>query len=130
MAEIKVTKLAATMMEILVSYTQELEDGIENVYERIAAQSKEKLIANSPRNEKFAGKHYADDWHVKKNKSFHLVSWTVYNEQYQLTHLLENGHELRRQGGWSPAIPHITPVADEAVAELEEKIERVIKRGY
>ncbi len=129
MAEIKVDKFAATMMEIVESYTQELEDGIDNVYERIAAESKEKLRDNSPRDSKLTRKHYADDWHVKKSKAFHLASWTVYNGQYQLTHLLENGHELR-QGGWSPAIAHIQPVADEAVRELENEVGNVIKNGY
>ena len=51
---------------------------------------------------------------------------------YRLTHLLEDGHAIVKQGrtvGESPAIPHIGPVSDYVSAELEREIIEGIRRN-
>ena len=49
---------------------------------------------------------------------------------YQLTHLLEKGHILKRGGrtlGRVPAKVHIAPVEERAIKNLEEAIEKIAK---
>lgn len=71
---------------------------------------------------------YARGWKVKKEGNVYIV----YNEHPGYTHLLENGHDVIRNGakvGRARAIPHIKP-AEEEGKELfiEETIKEVNAR--
>ena len=71
---------------------------------------------------------------MKKNGlsvSGNIVNIVVHNKtDYQLTHLLENGHVIRnKKGDWGRTRPikHIAPVEQWANSELPEEIERALK---
>lgn len=101
--------------------------------ELIAAgkQAQKELRATAPRRKKgkTAGR-YAKGWTVKsvdkKNGKFEVI---VYNKtDYQLTHLLENGHALVRGGrtigkGWVDAHPHIAQAEQNAIDKVERELQ-------
>lgn len=56
----------------------------------------------------------------------------MYNEQYQLTHLLENGHDIIINGevrGHAAAHEHIAPVEAWAQDEFPEEFKRQVGKG-
>lgn len=71
-------------------------------------------------------KEYNSGWTLKMTKRDH--SATVHNaDHYQLTHLLEHGHAIKKGGrevGHAQAFEHITPVYEEAQTELLENIRK------
>lgn len=124
MARKKVTveSFAGEIQKILEQYGEEVEQNMAQIVDATAQKAAQTLRATSPVNPK--GKQsgaYARGWRVEKStmKSARGLntSATVYNTHPQLPHLLEHGHALR-QGGRSPAIPHIAPVEDAIFREL------------
>ena len=117
--------------DILNDYCQEIQDGITKEAEQIANQGKDILKQTSPkskRNTAHKGK-YAKGWRVKVEKGKGFVNCTIYNAtDYQLTHLLENGH-LTRNGSKTKPITHITPVHDECVSDYEKNVIKIIQNG-
>lgn len=117
--------------DILNDYSEEIQEAITEEAEKIANEGKDTLKHSSPKNSKNT-KHkgrYAKGWKVKVMKGKGFVNATIYNAtDYQLTHLLENGH-LTKNGGKTKPIKHIEPVHDKCVLEYELGIERIIKNG-
>ena len=76
------------------------------------------------------GKNYSQTWRVKKRR---WGAYTVHNSKnYQLTHLLENGHiVVNKKGtyGRAPAYKHIEPVYEWAQDEIEREIRQRIERA-
>ena len=114
--------LAAQINSVLAQYTSNVDKTLDEVMSKNAKEAKQALTYNSPATKR--GK-YSKSWAVKKNKGQYIV----YNKKPGLTHLLENGHDIIRDGrkiGHAPAQPHIKPVeekiTDEIVKELEEKL--------
>lgn len=65
----------------------------------------------------------------KRNKR---NTWYVANGEHRKTHLLENGHDITRNGvvvGKAKAYPHIKHGEDLAARRLPELIEGVIRNG-
>lgn len=74
---------------------------------------------------------YAKDWtagQCKKTKSVKQVQgYTVYNKNhFQLTHLLEHGHQSRN-GGRVKEFAHIAPVNDQMGEMVANKIESKLR---
>lgn len=116
----KINNLASEISKILKEYTNEVEQGIEETQDKIAKDSVKKLKANSP---KLTGS-YRKGWRVKTEGNKKIIHNKT---DYQLTHLLENGH-VNRDGSRTPAIVHIKPVEESAIKEFIEATERLIKR--
>lgn len=85
------------------------------------------LKVTSPKRKKgkTAGK-YAKSWKVKKvTKKNGVYEVIVHNTQYQLTHLLENGHALvigGRNVGFVKAYPHIKQAEENAIQKVETEL--------
>lgn len=104
--------------EILAQYTNDVTKDLEDAMKSTAEDAVAKLKATSP---KRRGK-YARGWKVKKSKGTYIV----HNTQYQLTHLLENGHDIvswGRKTGHFEGKPHIKPVNDWVAEEVVKRIE-------
>lgn len=78
---------------------------------------------------------YNKSWKVtqtKTDKRYHK-SATIHNvEHYQLTHLLEHGHEIVSHGkkaGKAGEFEHIAPVMDKAENDFMERIKRGIENA-
>lgn len=74
---------------------------------------------------------YARDWTTgqrEKNKSvIEVQGYTVYNKKnYQLTHLLEHGHQSRN-GGRVKEFAHIAPVNEQIGEKIVSKIESKLR---
>ena len=116
------------MSEILNSYSVEVRRATSNAQDKVAKQAVQKLKNTSP---KKSGS-YAKGWAVKREKGRDGIPIvTVHNKtDYQLTHLLENGHVIRNakgEFGRFNGIKHIAPVEEWANDEVVEEIERELK---
>lgn len=116
--DIKIDGLAKAVMDGLEEYAVAVADDIKAAAKKTASDCAKELKSTSP---KKTGK-YARGWKVKKSfENSASARYTVYNATaYQLTHLLEKGH-AKRGGGRVAAIPHIEPVEQKAIEEMEKK---------
>lgn len=117
--------------DILNDYSHDIQDEITEEAIRIAKDGQYKLKKTSPINKKSTSHkgRYAKGWRVKIEKGRGFVNCTIYNAtDYQLTHLLENGH-LTRNGKKTTPIKHIEPVHDECCDEFEKSVENIVKSG-
>lgn len=119
-------ELGKAIVDALRDYTEAVSEGIASEVVDIAELVKSEIAAGSPVG---ARKRYKRGWKVEKRDSQGVTRRIVWNKsEYRLVHLLENGHALRN-GGRAKAIPHVRPVTDKRLPELEERIERVIRNG-
>lgn len=125
MAEISV---ADELGKILDEYEKDVQQIANKSISKVAKESVQKLKTTSPRR---TGK-YASGWTSKKEHgALGVDTVTVHNRQYQLTHLLENGHIVRNKKGEygrAPAHPHIKPVEEWASSELPAEIESELNK--
>ena len=111
----------------------ELKRAVNESMEETAAAAARSLKQGGPYKER-TGK-YTKDWTYDKRSTRARVitgldGYSVYNKKhYQLTHLLEKGHQLRRGGrqiGNVKAFEHIAPVnetlGDLAVSKIKQKV--------
>lgn len=115
----KTESVAAQMKELLDEIDTDVKRSAKDNIGRVAKESVQKLKNTSPRKDG----DYAKGWAVKKEGDMDAI---VHNKtDYQLTHLLENGHVIRNKKGTygrTNGIKHIAPVEDWAVDELPRRI--------
>lgn len=114
--------LSNTILEQLQRYAQTLDEDVEKAVQDVSKDLVQKLKQDSPKGKR-KGKKYAQGWKIKKQGT---KKATVFNSQYQLTHLLEHGHALKN-GGRARAFPHIAPNEEIAIREFLSKIERAAR---
>lgn len=124
---LKTASVEAQMADILDDYSKEVKKATTDAINKTSKESVQKLKNTSP---KKTGK-YARSWTLKKERGRDgLVTVIVHNKQYQLTHLLENGHIVRNKKGEygrTNGIKHIAPVNDWASDALPQEIERELE---
>ena len=115
----KTGSVSAQMTELLDEIDNDIRKATKNNIDRTAKESVQKLKSTSP---KKTGS-YAKGWGVKKEGDMDVI---VHNRtDYQLTHLLENGHVIRNKKGTygrTHGIKHIAPVEEWAIDELPRRI--------
>ena len=122
------SSVTVQMERILDSYSREVQEATNKAIDSVAKEAASKLRDTSPRK---TG-DYAKGWKIKKERGKDgLQTVTVHNRtNYQLTHLLENGHVVRNKKGTygrTRPIKHIAPVEEWAVDELPREIEERLK---
>lgn len=120
--------LSVQMKDILDAYEDHVTDVMGVALDRVARESVKKLRQTSP---KKTGS-YARGWALKKITSSELTEEVVVHNRtdYQLTHLLENGHRIvNAKGQWGRVngIKHIKPVEEWANEELPNEIKRELE---
>lgn len=126
--------LTKEVFKILNQYSSDCTKEFNVIAKDVAKKAVKKLNYVSPKNPKSHGKngkHYCNDWYVKHDFKKYYDHYIVANHQYQLTHLLENGHVVKRNGknvGMAAAKRHIKDVEEWAVQEIVAKSEEYL--GY
>ena len=117
--------LAAAIMEMVEDYTQTCAEDMMRIAQEVAKDGVKMLKAKSPRGTGSKKGHYADGWTVKAVKTDpYSFSFVVHNKKKPgLTHLLENGHQLRG-GGRARAFPHIAEVEEWCIEEYERRLNK------
>ncbi len=120
----KTKSVSIQMKQIL----DEFSDKVNEVLERSANQTGEECVEKLSNTSPQKTGDYAKGWRLKKLSSGDVV---VHNAtDYQLTHLLENGHIIRNKKGTygrAPAHKHIRPVETWGNREFQRKIEEGLK---
>lgn len=122
---IRIEGLAAAVEEQLLEYCQEVTDDVKDSVKASAKACVEELRANSP---ELTG-DYAKGWRSKVAYEDNFdIRMQVHNKtDYQLTHLLEDGH-AKVSGGRVDARPHIASAAENASKLLEKNVEMKVGR--
>lgn len=124
--------LAKTIQEELQNLGVQVSDDMQAVFDEVGKEAAQKLRQTSPKNPK--GKHsgrYAKGWTYEKGKRTRnnsAVGIVRNKTDPQLTHLLEYGHPLVRNGkvvGNVEEREHIRPVADWVADEIEKRLSKL-----
>lgn len=117
----KTKSVSIQMRDILEEFDEKVNDVLEKSADSVSQESVDKLHNTSP----VKTGDYAKGWRVTKDGGTFIVHNAT---DYQLTHLLENGHVIRNKKGTygrAPAHKHIRPVETWANREFQ----RLIKEG-
>lgn len=116
---VSVDGLADAISRELQAYSQDVADDLKKSVRKAARACVNELKATSPED---TG-DYRNGWQVKSAyESNSDIRVDVHNAtDYQLTHLLEDGH-AKVGGGRVEGTPHIGPAADNAAALLEKDV--------
>ena len=109
------------VQKVLAQYTSNIDKDMDQVMSDVAKEAKDKLRDASPKDDD----KFAKSWAIKHDKG----EYTVYNKEYYLTHLLENGHDVVAYGkkvGHVNGKNFIAPinqwVSEEVIKRLEDKL--------
>lgn len=121
--------ISVQMQRIMDAYGDHVKDVWQVAVNRVAKESVQKLRSTSPKGRTGS---YARGWSLKRVAARHgLADVVVHNRtDYQLTHLLENGHLIRNkygEYGRTNGVKHIAPVEDWANNELPNEIKRELE---
>lgn len=122
--------LAKTINQELQNLGIVVDDDMQAVFDEVGKEAAQKLKKTSPVNPK--GKksgRYAKGWAYEKGKKYRGKAVGVVRNKTdpQLTHILEYGHPLVRNGkvvGNVDAKEHIRPVAEWCATEIENKLSK------
>ena len=129
---VKPEDLQKAIMEYLEDYVEDIEEDVEDTTNTVVKEAKQELVQKSPKSGIARKTKYYKGWAIKnggrtrKRKYYSKVIWNKTN--YQLTHLLENGHHKRDGTGWVEAKPHIGKVQEKYGTKFADLLENKIRR--
>lgn len=119
--------LTVEVTKILKEYSDEVQEDMVKAIDTVSKEGQKRLKDTSP-----GGARYARSWKRMRIRDRLATSYTLYNERYYLTHLLEKGHVIMNKKGGpygrTKAIPHIGPVEEWAVEELPKEFEKELNK--
>lgn len=123
---IKPANLGDEIAKAVTQYTTEVTAGIKKDVRDVAKNCRDEIKSKSP----VKTGDYKKGWSERTAfETKNELRVTVYNRtDYQLTHLLENGH-AKVNGGRVPGYPHIRPAEERAEKELERRVKVTVKGG-
>ena len=120
------SKWQVELMKTLDNFVDKEKELIRTEFKAVAKETAKDLKQRSKAT--FAGgRDYAAGWRVKSEESRNSTKQIIHNpKHYQLTHLLEKGHDTFNQFGGpykrTPAHRHIAPAEEEGVRKLLERM--------
>jgi len=130
--KVKAEDLSNAVMEYLNNYAEDIHDDVVETTEDCTKRAIEELkeVSQSKFKTHVKSKPYWRGWdskiQLKGKLKYHRVIWNKTN--YQLTHLLENGHHTRN-GGWVDGKPHIEPIEQKYNQEFVDLLTKRIREG-
>lgn len=124
-----IDQLSNVISRELTIYSNEITDWIKEVAKESMKQLVKETKATAPVGNRT--KHYRDNITSKKmSDTRRAISylWYVKGSDYRLSHLLNNGHQLRN-GERYEGTNFIGKASDTILEEYEKKVEEVIKNG-
>ena len=120
--------ISSQVKDALDEYSVEFKRAVNNSFDVVAKKGVTQLKENSP---KKTG-DYAKGWDIVREKTRSGINdVTIRNKtDYQLTHLLENGHVIvnaKGTFGRTSPVKHIAPVEEFCETELPAEIERELQ---
>ena len=136
--KVKLSQLDKAVNEILTEYGDNVTEGTKEAVRRVAKIARQETKQGSPvhkgdyKNRKRSPGRYKNGWSVKEEALGRLNTTAIVHNRtdYQLAHLLEKGHALRRGGrtyGSVKAMPHIAKAEQKAIRNLEEAVKKIAK---
>lgn len=119
-------QLQSTIQNMLSQIPQKVDNVVDEATKKVAKEAVKTLKATSPKRD--GGGRYAKGWAVKKQGKKTIIHNKT---DYQLTHLLENGHDVVAHGkkvGHFGGIKHIAPVEKEVIDKMTEEVEKGINK--
>lgn len=117
---------------ILSDYVDEIQEEVTKLSDEISEQGKN-MLKNTTNTYHVRSGKYNKGWRVKKEQGRNYVHNVIHNAtDYQLTHLLENGHIGKNQyGQWGKvqAFPHINKVDQFVTDAFSKGVENIITKG-
>ena len=126
--KIDIEDLAGAIVRELHQYSDKVDADVKKAVRKTANSVRSELVQTSP---KETG-DYAKSWKSSlTEETGHSMHITVYAGKYQIAHLLENGHALRRGGrtigkGYVSPEQHIKTAEEHGEQLLTELIEKVL----
>lgn len=121
-----------TITDALAAFGVQIDEDVQEVFDEVGKEAVKMLKATSPVNEKSKKRgRYAKGWTYERGKKVKGVTMSYVRNKTdpQLTHLLEFGHPLVRNGktvGNVAPQEHIKPVADWCAEEANKRIQKKI----
>lgn len=119
------------MNELLDEYGAQIITAVESTAKKVSNEARLDL-RNVPKSVVGGYGFYSSGWRSSFKADKLRVTATVYNaNEWQLTHLLEYGHQVRRGGrkvGEAEAHPHINEVKDWAFKEFDRRLREEISK--
>ena len=113
--------LANRVTQILKEYGNVSKKQVNEIAKNVAQRGAQKLRLTTTGEFKNVTGDYRRGWRAKKVKG----KWIVHNiTDYQLTHLLEDGHN-RKGKPYAKAYPHIKDVEKELIEEYDREIREI-----
>ena len=119
-----VSQMADVIMEGMEEYARLAAEDMKKAVKKAGAEVKKDIQAGAP----VKTGAYKKSWTVKTTKNTADAMEVVVHSRYryQLAHLLEFGHALRK-GGRTRAFPHIAPAEERAAQTLEREVEKALR---
>lgn len=125
MAKVSVNDLADAVAKELSEYSQDVTDGLKKEVKSVAKECKAEIQRNSPVLTRSYKKGWRDQVAFEGREDIRVV---VRNKtDYQLTHLLENGH-AKVKGDRVEGKPHIAPAERNAEKKLLKRVKVVVRK--
>lgn len=122
---IKPEQLQSVIQQMLHDIPQKCDNAIDRAEQTVSKKAVNQLKVTSPVNEKSTRSGtYAKGWTVKKTKGEAVIHNRI---NPGLTHLLEHGHDILRNGqkvGHAEAQEHIKDAADMVEEEMVKEVEK------
>ena len=112
--------LSVGITNALAKEAQRIYKGLDDVSKKISADALKEIKVKSP----IRTGDYKKGWRKKKVDR----GYVIYNQNYRLPHLVERDTK-NRAGRITQGKPHIQPVEEKAIREMESAIIELIERG-